>query len=175
MAFRFTEQHAHSLVAPHLQPGEQLLHRARGVEKPWWTMLLFRMGGMFWRNFLVVATNQRVIFVRHAGLLGGYGTKNVESIGWNEIDRAELGWGIFNKKLHVSANSRRFKRTVELGRFWLKGNFDGGKGITATHQQVRMSLPPPSQAYGALPSGYPQPGYPQMPQMQQPQGPYGVS
>jgi hypothetical protein len=172
MAFRFTEQHAHSLVAPHLQPGEQLLHRVRGVEKPWWTVLLFRMGGLFWRNFLVVATNQRVIFVRHAGLLGGYGAKNVESIGWHEIDRTHLGWGIFNKKLSVSANSRRFKRTVELGRFWLKGNFDGGKGITATHQQVRMSLPPPSQAYGALPSGYPQP---QFQQMQPPQGPYGVS
>ena len=73
MALRFTEQHALSLVTPHLFPGEQVVHRARGFEKPWFSRLFFRRGSLFWKPFLVVATNQRLLLLQHKGLMSGYG------------------------------------------------------------------------------------------------------
>src|SRR3954462_5531439 len=103
MALRFTEEHARSLAAHLLQPGEQILHRIRGVEKPFWTKVFFRIGAFFWRYYLVVGTNHRLLFVRHGGLLSGYSAKDIESVGLTEIQMAKLGWGIFTKNLHVSA------------------------------------------------------------------------
>jgi hypothetical protein len=146
MAFRFTEQHAMTLVTPHLFPGEQVTHRATGVERPWYSRLFSRMGSMFWRYYLVVATNQRILFVQHATLLGGYKAKKVDSFAWGEVERATLGWGIFQKKLSVRVPARAFKKAVHIQRFWLKGNFDSAQGIVGTWQQSRGQLGPAPQA-----------------------------
>ena len=140
MALRFTEQHALSLVTPHLFPGEQILHRARGIEKPWYSWLFFRMGALFWKYFLVVATNQRILFIQHKGLLGGYGVKAVESYSWAQIGELRLGWGIFNKTLKVRAPAIGFSRNVELNRFQLPNNFGSAEGIVATFDAASRSL-----------------------------------
>ncbi len=171
MAFRFNEQHATSLVAPLLQPGEQFLHRVRGVERPWWTFLMFRFGALFWRYYLVAATNQRLLLIRHKGLLGGYGAKSVESLSWGELDKVNLGWGVFNKDLQVSASGRRFKKTVSLGRFWMKQNFTHAQGITQSWQHGR-SLPPAPGPYGALQQGPASYGAPVIQGAPQPYGQY---
>ncbi len=142
MALRFTEQHAMTLVAPHLFPGEQVMYRATGVERPWYSRLFLRLGSLFWRYYLVVATNQRILFVQHATLLGGYKEKKVDSFGWGEIDRATLGWGVFQKKLAVRAPARGFTKSVHIQRFWLKGNFDAAAGIVQTWQQSRAQRGP---------------------------------
>lgn len=156
MAFSFTEQHAYSLVAPYLQPGEQLLQRARGVEKPWWTRVFSRMGSLFWRYYLVVATDQRLIMIKHGGLFSGYGAKGIDSLYWSQIDRAELGWGIFRKNLHISATAQRFTRKIEMPRFWMKKNFDASEAIVQTWTRSR-SLPPGPQQYASLPPAPQQP------------------
>ena len=85
MAFRFTDQHAMSLVASHLYPGEQVLFRSRGVEKPWYSRLFWELGSFMWKYWLVVATNQRIVFVQHKGLLGGYAAKRTEDV---RVERA---------------------------------------------------------------------------------------
>lgn len=144
MAFRFTDQHAMSLVAPLLFPGEQVLFRARGVEKPWYSTVLWKLGGLFWRYWLVVATNQRLVLVQHKGLLGGYGAKRNETFAWNELDQVALGWGIFNKTLRFKSAAKRFARSIIVPRFWMKGNFAAAEGASGAWQQNRHSLPPAS-------------------------------
>jgi hypothetical protein len=148
MAFSFSEKHAMSLLAPQLAPNEQLLFRARGVEKPWYSRIFSRFGSLFWRNYLVAATDRRLLFVQHGGLFSGFAAKKVDSLGWHEIDRTQLGWGIFNKNLAVRAQARGFARTVVLGRFWMKGNFPAAEGMVKTWTQSRGALagPPGSTA-----------------------------
>jgi hypothetical protein len=140
MALRFTEQHAMNLVSPHLFPGEQVIYRATGVERPWYTRLFLRMGSLFWRYYLLVATNQRILFVQHATLLGGYKAKKVDALAWGEVERATLGWGIFQKRLAVRAPARGFAKAVHIQRFWLKGNFASARGIVGQWEQSRTQL-----------------------------------
>ncbi len=141
MAFRFTDQHALALVAPLLFPGEQVLFRARGVEKPWYSTVLWKFGSLFWRYWLIVATNQRLVLVQHNGLLGGYGARRNETFAWSELDQVALGWGIFNKTLRFKSAAKRFARSVIIPRFWMKGNFDAAEGASGAWQQNRHALP----------------------------------
>ncbi len=147
MALTFSEQHAMSLIQAQLGPNERMLYRARGVEKPWYSRLFSRLGSFLWRNYLVAATNQRLLFIQYGGLLSGYAAKQVDALGWHEVDRTELGWGIFNKNLSVKAQARGFDKTVVLGRFWMKDNFGAAEGMVQTFQQARASLPPAPQQY----------------------------
>jgi len=140
MAFSFNEKHAMSLLTPQLAPNEQLLFRARGVEKPWYSRIFSRFGSLFWRNYLVAATDRRLLFVQHGGLFSGFAAKKVDSLGWHEIDRTQLGWGIFNKNLAVRSQARGFTKTVVLGRFWMKGNFPAAEGMVQTWSQSRGAL-----------------------------------
>jgi hypothetical protein len=147
MALSFSETHAMSLIQAQLGPNEQFLHRARGVEKPWYSLLFSRLGSFLWRNYLVAATNQRILFIQYGGLLSGFAAKKVDALGWHEVESASLGWGIFNKNLTVKSQARGFSKTVVLGRFWMKDNFAGAEGMVQAHQQARASLPPGQQAY----------------------------
>jgi hypothetical protein len=151
MALTFNEKHAMSLIAPQLAPNERVLFRARGVEKPWYSRLFLRLGGLFWRNYLVAATDHRLIFIQYGGLLSGYSAKKANALYHHEIDRVELGWGIFNKNLRVQAGTRNFAKTVVLGRFWMKNNFAGATGMVTTWTQTRGALPGVPQR-GALPA-----------------------
>lgn len=161
MALRFTDRHAMSLVAPLLFPGEQVLFRARGVEKPWYSRVFSRLGSLMWRYWLVVATNQRIVFVQHAGLLGGYQAKRHDAFGWSELDQVSLGWGIFNKTLSVRSAQKRLSRNVVIGRTWMRGNFDAAKGTLDAWQQNRNALPagPAAHVLGAAPPAYGAPSY----------------
>ena len=140
-----------SLVAPRRYPGEQGLFRARGVEKPWYSRVFSRLGSLLWRYWLVVATNQRIVFVQHSGIFGGYAAKRSEAFSWGELDQVSLGWGIFNKTLHARSTAKRLSRSVIIPRGWMKGNFDAAKGTLGTWQQYRGSLPP-APHYNALPA-----------------------
>lgn len=141
MALSLNETHATSLITSQLAPNERLLHRARGVEKPWYSYILSRFGSFLWKNYLVAATDQRLLFVQHGGLLSGYKAKKVDSLGWHEIERTQLGWGIFNKNLVVTAKARGFSKTVVLGRFWIRDNFPAAEGIVQAWTQCRAALP----------------------------------
>ncbi len=152
MAFGFDDKHATSLLSPQLSPGERVLFRTRGVEKPWYAKVLSRFGSMFWRNYVVAATDQRLLFVQYGGMFGRFAPKKVESIAWREVDQAKLGWGVFNKNLSVKSGARGFSKTVVLGRFWLKDNFSSAEGLVQTWTQARGNTLPPTPFAGALPS-----------------------
>lgn len=154
MALRFTDQHAMSLVAPLLYPGEQVLFRARGVEKPWYSLIFYRLGSLFWRYWLVVATNQRLVFVQHGGIFSGYSAKRNEAFAWSEIDQLSLGWGIFNKTLRARSTTKGLSRNVIIPRGWMKGNFDAAKGTLGAWEQNKTALPPAAsyKPLGAAPS-----------------------
>lgn len=132
MPSRFTDTHAMSLVAPILYPGEQVLFRARGVEKPWYSWIFYRLGSLLWRYWLVVTTNQRIIFVQHAGIFGGYQAKRSEAFAHSELDEVSLGWGIWNKTLSARSTRKRLSRNVIIPRSWMRGNFDAAKGALGT-------------------------------------------
>lgn len=150
MAFSFSEQHAMSLLMPNLGPNERILYRARGVEKPWYSRIFSRFGALFWRNYLVAATDQRMLFVEHGGLLSGFAAKKVDALGWHEIDRTQLGWGVFNKDLAVQSQARGFKKTVVLGRFVMKDNFNAAESMVQAWNQAKTALPATAPSH-ALP------------------------
>ncbi len=91
MAFGFDDKHATSLLSPQLSPGERVLFRTRGVEKPWYAKVLSRFGSMFWRNYVVAATDQRLLFVQYGGMFGRFAPKKVESIAWREMQATTIG------------------------------------------------------------------------------------
>jgi hypothetical protein len=138
MPLRFTDHYAMSIIQPQLLPQEHVLYKSRGVERPWWTRLFFRMGAFAWRHYLVVATNQRLLLIEHGTVLGGYRPKGTDAMPWSEIDFARLGWGIFEKKLNVRASARRWGHKIALGRFWMKNNFASGQSIVDTWSQARQ-------------------------------------
>jgi hypothetical protein len=150
MALSFNDTHVANLINPNLVPNERVLYKARGVEKPWYSQLLSRFGSMFWRQYLVAATDQRILFVQYGGLLSGFASKKVDALSWGEIDRTQLGWGVFNKNLTVRSDARRFKKTVVVGRFWMKDNFPSAEGMVKTWTQSRAALPS-GGAIAALP------------------------
>jgi hypothetical protein len=141
MGLGFNDKHIANLINPNLTPNERVLFKARGVEKPWYSQLFLRFGSMFWRQYLVAATDQRMLFIQYGGLLSGFASKKVDTVSYGEIDRAQLGWGVFNKNLSVRADGRRFKKTVVLGRFWMKDNFSSAKGMVQTWTESRGALP----------------------------------
>jgi len=151
----FTDAQIQSMLAPQLAQNERIVARARGVEKPWYARIFARLGSLFWRNYLLVATDQRLFLIHHAGILGGKKVKQMDTLAWGEIERAHLGWGIFNKNFSVRAPARGYSKTICLGRFWMKQNFDGAQSIVQCWTQARQMLPAqsvphtlPAPAYG---------------------------
>jgi len=141
MALSFNDTHAISLINPQLAPNERVLFKARGVEKPWYSRVFSRFGSFFWRNYLVAATDQRILFVQHGGVLSGFKSVKVDTLRWQEVDRTQLGWGVFNKNLTVRSQQKNFKKTVVLGRFWMKDNFPSAEGMVQTWKQSAGGLP----------------------------------
>ncbi len=160
MVFGFTDQHAMTLVSPLLFPGEQVLFRARGVEKPWFSSLLWQFGAVFWRYWLVVATNQRLVLIEHGGCFRRYAPTKNETFAWAELDRVALGWGVFNRTLRLESSGRDLARSIVVPRSWMKRNWHAAEGVCSTWQDVRYGpvlrafpadAPPPERlAYGSL-------------------------
>jgi hypothetical protein len=136
--FSIGEDKIQAHIQSALQPGEQVQQIVLGTEKPFWTKVFFRIGVFFWKNYVVATTNQRVLFVEYAGLLGGFKSKRVDSVGYNEGVDAALGWGIFNKDLSVKAASRGFSRTVEINRFMRSGHLDTALAMVGAVNQMKQ-------------------------------------
>ncbi|MFO0667765.1 MAG: hypothetical protein U0174_27680 [Polyangiaceae bacterium] len=152
--FSISEQKIQNHVQSAIAPGEQVQQIVLGTEKPFWTKVFSRIGYMFWKSYIVASTNHRVLFVEYGGLLSGFKAKKVDALGYHELDKTELGWGIFNKNLTFRGQARNFKKTVEVNRFQRKGNLAAAESVVGIVQQAK-SLPPgpmhgqqPAQMYG---------------------------
>ncbi len=155
---KYNDAYIEHIVRAHLQPGEQLMSRTAGVHRPLWTLGI----RFFWRNYLLLATNQRLILVEHRRGLIYDRLEKVESIPWNAFTKAKVS-GLMSKKLKLTFGARSLKLRVPALFAPMSRNVQGAKGIVSTWQQG-MALAAPQQQ--ALQAGYPQSGYPQP---QQPQ------
>ena len=139
--FSISEQKIQNHVQSVIAPGEQVQQIVLGTEKPFWTKVFSRIGYMFWKSYIVASTNHRVLFVEYGGLFSGFKAKKVDALGYHELDKTELGWGIFNKNLTFRGQARQFKKTVEVNRFQRKGNLAAAEGVVGIVRQAK-SLPP---------------------------------
>jgi len=145
MPLRLTEEHAMSLIQPHLNPGEQILYKGHGIEQPWWTHLI-RIGAFFWKYFIVVGTNQRLMLIQVSSL---WKEKAFESVDWRDLERCEVKWGLLMKPLVVAAPALKWKHKINMPRFSvLKGNLESALGIVDTWQKTKALPPAASSAAG---------------------------
>lgn len=149
MAIKFTDAYIEHIGRAQLGPGEQILSRTAGVYRPFWSFGLV----FFWRTYLVLATNHRLILVEHRRGLIYDRLEKVESIPWNAVGKAKLS-GLLAKKLKLAFTGRSLKLSVPGMLAPLARNTAGAKGIVSTWQQG-MALMAPAQP-AALVAGQPQ-------------------
>lgn len=142
MAIYFSDLYVNTISKGLLQPGEQLVARASAMHVPWWSMGM----PMLMSQYLVFATNQRILLVRHRrGWLTGDRMDDVKSVAWNQVERATLG-GILRKKLKIKAGDVDLKLLMRSpileNIFGVPRSMEGVKLLVDTWQKSK-----------ALPSG----------------------
>ena len=134
MPLRLTEEHANTLIQPHLNAGEEILFKGHGIERPWWTYII-RIGAFFWKYYIVVGTNQRVMLIQVSTL---WKEKAFESVDWKDLDRVEVTWGVFMKPLVLQASALKWKHKIDIPRFSpIKGNLEAALGMVAQWQKQK--------------------------------------
>jgi hypothetical protein len=106
------------------------------VEPPLWTRLA-RLGSLFWRHYLVVATDRPLLLIEHSF---AYRDKGCVALPWREIEDARLGWGLLAKPLCIAAPSRGVRRRVQMPRLGaLPGNLDAAASVVQTWAAQRSA------------------------------------
>ncbi|MDB5216230.1 MAG: hypothetical protein JWO86_4157 [Myxococcaceae bacterium] len=176
----FSDLHVQTLSRGILNPGEQLLGQTVTGYMPWWAF------GFIRRQYLVLATDQRLILVDHRYSFIQPTTQRlhaIDSIPWSNVQEAKVTGLFLKKKLKVRGIGERgpvsLKMVISNMFFGLlapmKNNMQGARTIGSVATQMQSggapALGPASQQqYGAPPSFQPpaqlqQPSYP-------PQGAY---
>lgn len=175
----FSDLHVQLLSRGILNPGEQLLGQTVTGYMPWWAF------GFIRRQYLVLATDQRLILVDHRFSFIQPTTQRlhaVDSMSWSNVQEAKVTGLFLKKKLKVRGVGERgpiaLKMAISNTLFGLlapmKNNMQGARTIASVATQAMQgggapALGPAQQQYGAPPSFQPaqlqQPSYP-------PQGAY---
>ena len=187
----FSDLHVQLLSRGILNPGEQLLGQTVTGYMPWWAF------GMIRRQYLVLATDQRLILVDHRfSFLRPMVQRlhQVDSMTWNNIAEAKVTGLLLKKKLKVVGHGERgpisLKMVISNTLFGLlapmKNNMQGARAIASAAQSLKQggmpALPAAPQQYSQPPvsyappaqlqQGYSQPpaayGAPPMPQINAP-------
>lgn len=175
----FSDLHVQLLSRGILNPGEQLLGQTVTGYMPWWAF------GFIRRQYLVLATDQRLILVDHRYSFIQPTTQRlhaIDSLTWSNVQEAKVTGLFMKKKLKVRGIGERgpiaLKMVISNTLFGLlapmKNNMQGARTIASVAVQSMQAggapaLGPAQQQYGAPPSFQPaqlqQPSYP-------PQGAY---
>jgi hypothetical protein len=169
----FSDLHVQLLSRGILNPGEQLLGQTVTSYMPWWAF------GFIRRQYLVLATDQRLVLVDHRYSFIRPTTQRlhgVDSLPWANVQEAKVTGLFLKKKLKVRGQGERgpiaLKMVISNALFGLlapmKNNMQGARAIASVATQSIGGAPalgPAPQAYGApqLPYGQPQPQYGQPP------------
>jgi hypothetical protein len=153
MSLRFTEQTALELVGPHLFPAEQLLHRLRGVEMTRRFGPLSWLASLFGRCYLVVATNQRVLFIEHGGMLSGYRERSVTSLAWPQIAEIAVSERLWRSTLHVRAPAVGLELDLSVGRGSIPNNAAECRRLAATWRPTAAPRSEPRSGTRRKPAG----------------------
>jgi hypothetical protein len=180
----FSDLHVQLLSRGILNPGEQLLGQTVTGYMPWWAM------GFIRRQYLVLATDQRLILVDHRYSFIQPTTQRlhgIDSMPWSSVQEAKVTGLFLKKKLKVRGNGERgpiaLSMVISNTLFGLlapmKNNMQGARTLAAAAQQAMHgagapALGPASQQYGAPPISYQPPPQLQAPYGQQPQAAYGA-
>lgn len=158
MAIKYSDAYIETVARAHLNQGEQIIGKAAGVHRPFWSLGIM----LFWKNYLVLATNQRLLLIEHRRGFIYDRLEAVHSIGWNEVGEAKVS-GLLKKKLKLKFAGARPNLALNLpGLFGpMPKNVAGAKAVAGTYQQAKQlgagaqpaSLPPQA--------AYAQPGMPQ--------------
>ena len=100
----FSDLHVQLLSRGILNPGEQLLGQTVTGYMPWWAF------GMIRRQYLVLATDQRLILVDHRfSFLRPMVQRlhQVDSMTWNNVAEAKVTGLLLKKKLKVVGHGER--------------------------------------------------------------------
>lgn len=167
----FSDLHVQLLSRGILNPGEQLLGQTVTGYMPWWAF------GMIRRQYLVLATDQRLILVDHRfSFLQPMVQRlhQVDSMTWNNVAEAKVTGLFLKKKLKVVGQGERgpisLKMVITNTLFGLlapmKNNMQGARAVASAALSMKQGGMP---ALAAAPQQYSQPpaSY-QPPQLQQP-------
>ncbi len=181
----FSDLHVQLLSRGVLNPGEQLLGQTVTSYMPWWAFGLIR------RQYLVLATDQRLVLVDHRYSFIRPTTQRlhaVDSLAWANVQEAKVTGLFLKKKLKVRGQGERgpiaLKMVISNALFGLlapmKNNMQGARAIAAVATQSMQGAGAPALAYQA-PAPQLQQGYSQPPASgaygqpaQQPYGAYGA-
>jgi hypothetical protein len=138
MSLFFSDLYVDTLAKGLLQPGEQVLHRVSARHAPWWAMGI----PMFASQYLVLATTQRLVLVRHKrGFFTGDRMESVDSLAWSQVSDVKLS-GLFAKKtMRLRAQGSTGPVDLSLGvmggMFEIPKNVDDGKAIAQRFGQMK--------------------------------------
>ena len=128
MALYFNDLYVQTVAKGLLVPGEQLLHRVSAAHSPWWAMGM----PMFKSQYLVLATNQRLVLIRHKrGWITGDRMESVESVQWNAVQKVKVKGLFAQKSMTIQGNGGQVSLGLKLrgGMFELPKNVDDAKSI----------------------------------------------
>lgn len=149
MAIKFNDTYIDSIARAHLEPGEQIVARSAGVHRPWWTLGIW----FFWKTYLVLATNRRLILAEHRRGLMYDRLEKVESVPFGEITKAKVSGLLLKKKLNlVFQNGRSAISMVLPGLFGpIPKSVAGAKQVVSSWEQGK-SLPARTASSDARPA-----------------------
>lgn len=156
MAIKFNETYVDSIARGHLEPGEQVVARAAGVHKPLWALGI----PFFFKTFLILATDRRLLLMEHRRGLIYDRLERVESVPFGEVQTAKVAGLLLKKKLKLAFASGRAKLALALPGFFgpLPRNTQGAKDLVSAWERGK-SLPAPA-AQPALGAGAPMAQHP---------------
>lgn len=138
MSLFFSDLYVDTVAKGLLQPGEQVLHRVSASHAPWWSMGI----PMFGSQYLVLATSQRLVLVRHKkGFLTGDRMESVDALPWSSISEVKMSGMFAKKKMRVKAQGSTGPVDLSLGVsggfLEIPKNVDDGKAIAQRFGQIR--------------------------------------
>jgi hypothetical protein len=149
MAIRYSDAYIETIARAHLQPGEQIIGRAAGIHRPWYTLGVM----LFWKNYLVIATNQRLLLAEHRRGLLYDRLEAVHSVPWNQVANAKVS-GLLKKKLNLAFGQKKIKLNLPGFLGPMPKNVLGAKAVASTWQQAKALGA--GQQHASLPPGAPQ-------------------
>lgn len=173
----FSDLHVQILSRGILNPGEQLVGQTVTSYMPWWAF------GFIRRQYLVLATDQRLILVDHRySFIQPLEQRlhQVDSIAWSNVQDLKVKGLFLKKKLHVRGTGERGPVSLTMpipnGFFGLfapmQNNIPGAKGVEAAFQS-RQGAPqlaaPVAHSHSQNGYGQPQIGYAAVPPSLPPQ------
>jgi len=150
----FTDLHVQLMSRAILNPGEQLVGQTVTSYLPWWAL------GFINRQYLVLATDQRLILVDHRVRFFPVALElhHVDSIPWSSIQELKVKGLFLQKKLRVKGMGDHGPVSLTMkidNRLFgllapMRENMQGARNVAAAFQggMQAHALPPASNGYG---------------------------